>query len=128
MDYTVTLTLTPVIYHAAAQRAHETERTIEEVLTEQLQATLQPFPTLHVSPQRAAMLREAEAYRTLHPALVKAWLGHYVAVYQGKVVDQDQDEDALLQRRRRNYPGQVVLIRRVEAEAESVLHLRSPRF
>ena len=128
MDYTVTLTLSPVVYRAAANRAQETKRTIEEVLTEQLQETLQPFPALHVSPQRAAMLREAEAYRTLHPALVKEWLGHYVAIYQGKVVDHDQNEDALLQRRRRDYPGQVVLIRRVEAEAEPALNFRSPRF
>lgn len=92
------------------------------------QAALQPFPSLHVSPQRATLLREAEAYRILHPLLVKTQLSCYVAVYQGKVVDQDEDEDALLERRRRHYPGQVVLIRRVELEAEPELHFRSPRF
>lgn len=128
INYTVTLSLSPGLYHAAAQRAQETKRTIEEVLTEQLQVALQPFPSVHVSPQRAALLREAEAYRALHPTLVKTQLGRYVAVYQGQVVDQDEDEDALLERRRRNYPGQVVLIRLVETEAEPELHFRSSRF
>jgi hypothetical protein len=128
MEYTVTLTLPATIYREAAERASATNRTIEQVLTEQLQERLQPFPTIHVSPNRAAMEREAEAYRILHPELVKQLLGRYVAIYQGQVVDHDQDENTLLQRRRRNYPGKVVLIRRVEAEADQESALRSPRF
>jgi hypothetical protein len=128
MEYTVTLTLSPVVYQVAAQRAQETNRTIEQVLTEQLQTTLQPFPSLHISPNRAAMLREVEAYHTLHPLLVKTWLGHYVAIYQGQLVDHDPDEAALLERKRRAYPGQVVLVRRVEAEPEPTLALHSLRF
>ncbi len=71
MEYTVTLTLSPLVYREATKRASETNRTIEQVLAEHLQETLQPFPTIHVSPNRAAMAREAEAYQALHPVLIK---------------------------------------------------------
>jgi len=128
MEYTVTLTLPATVYQEAAKQASATNRTIEQVLAEQLQEDLNSFPSIHVSQNRAAMVREAEAYQRLHPDLVKHWLGHYVAIYQGQVVDQDQDEEALLERRRCNYAGKVVLIRRVETEAEPELVLRSPRF
>jgi hypothetical protein len=128
MEYTVTLTLPATIYREAVKRATATNRTIEQVLAEQLQETWQPFPAIHVSSNRAAMTREADAYRKLHPELVRQLLGHYVAIYQGEVVDHDQDEDALLRRRRDNYPGKVVLIRRVEPEVERDLAFRSPRF
>jgi len=128
MEYTVTLTLSPIVYREAIKRASETNRTLEQVLAEHLQETWQPFPTIHISPNRATMAHEAEAYQALHPELIKQQLlGYYVAIHQGKLVDQDQDEDALLQRRRRNYPGQVVLIRQVEAAPEHELALRSPR-
>jgi hypothetical protein len=128
MEYTVTLTLSQIVYREAAKRAHETNRTIEQVLAAHLLETLQPFPSIHVSSNRGAMLREAEAYQRLHPELVKERMGEYVAIYEGKVVDHDINEDLLLQRRRRNYQGKVVLIRRVESEATSELRLRSPRF
>jgi hypothetical protein len=128
MEHTVTLTLPARVYREAAKQATATNRTVEQVLAEQLEDALQPFPCIHVSPNRAVMAREAEAYQRLHPTLVQQLLGYYVAIYQGQVVDQDQDEDALLERRRRNYAGKVVLARQVEAEGAPDLVLRSPRF
>lgn len=128
IEHTVTLTIPARVYREAAKEATATNRTIEQVLAEQLEGSLHPFPSIHVSPNRAAMVREAEAYQRLHPTLVQQLLGYYVAIYQGQVVDQDLNEDALLERRRRNYANKVVLVRRVEAEAEAELVLRSPRF
>jgi hypothetical protein len=128
MEHTVTLTLPTKVYREAAKQATATNRTIEQVLAEQLEETQQSFPSLHVSPNRAAMLREVDAYQRLHAELVTQFLGHYVAIHQGRLVDYDRDEDALLERRRRDYAGKVVLIRRVEADAEVELTFRSPRF
>lgn len=128
MEYTVTLTLPPKVYREAEKQATATNRTIEQVLAEQREGSVQPFPSIHISPNRAAMAREDEAYQRLHPTLVQQLLGYYVAIYQGQVVDHDLNEDALLERRRRNYTGKVVLVRRVEAEAARELVLRSPRF
>ncbi len=69
----------------------------------------------------ARSLREVNAYEALHPELVKQFLGQFVAIYQGELVDHDADEDALMKRRQRDYAGKVVLVRRVEIEASREL-------
>lgn len=127
MEYTVSLTLSEDIYRLAEQTAHSTQRTIAQVLAEQLAQDFQPFPALHVSPHRVALQREIEAYHRLHPELVKRLLGDYVAIYQGKLVDWDRSEGALLERKQRDYAGKIVLIRQVTQEVEPELHFRTPR-
>ena len=79
-------------------------------------------------PRRSIMLREAEAYRQMHPELVDRYMGQYVAIFQGRMVDHDQDAEALSERIRVRLPDQVVLQRRVETIPEVILHFRSPRF
>lgn len=74
------------------------------------------------------MLREIEAFRALHPQLVKQYMGKYVAIYQGAVVDDDHDPVALLKRINQKYPDKVVLRRKVEKDPDPVLYFRSPRF
>ena len=81
-----------------------------------------------VNENREAMLREVEAFKVMYPRLVEQYLGQYVAIYQGQVVDHDQDPIALLRRVKKQYPNQVVLRRKVEKRPEPVLHFRSPRF
>ena len=83
----------------------------------------QPFAPPPVDPNRAQMNRNVIAYQALHSRLVKHYLGHYVAIYQGKLVDHHTDPIALLQRIRAKYPGQVVLRRKVEAVAEREIYL-----
>ena len=80
-----------------------------------------------VHPHRAQMQREIAAYRSLHPKLVQSHLGHFVAIYQGQLVDADADPVALHQRISARYPGKVVLSRKVQVEADPVLQMRSPR-
>jgi hypothetical protein len=46
----------------------------------------------------AQFQREVAAYDAMWPELVKTHLGKFVAFYQGQLVDQDDDEHALLQR------------------------------
>jgi hypothetical protein len=87
--------------------------------------TIQPFP---VNENREAMLREVEAYKAMHSHLVQQYLGQYVAIYQGQVVDHDVDAIALLKRVKKHYPTQIVLRRKVEKQPEPVLQFRSPRF
>jgi hypothetical protein len=128
-QHIITLTIPDQLYQQVEQMAQGRRQTIAQVLSEHLIESFRPFPAPHISPNRYAMQREVEAYKRLHPEMVKQFLGHYVALYQGKVVDADPSEDALMQRRRQNYPGQVVLVRLVEAEVEveRELVLRSPR-
>jgi hypothetical protein len=127
MEYTVSVTLSEDVYRIAEQTAQTTHRTISQVLSEQLALDFQPFPALHVSPHRAALQREIEVYHRLHPELVKRFLHSYVAIYQGKLVDWDRSEAALLERKARDYAGKIVLIRQVTQDVEPELTLHSPR-
>jgi hypothetical protein len=80
-----------------------------------------------VNTHRATMQREIAAYVAMHPTLVENYLGQYVAVYQGQLVDHDADAVALHHRITAAYPGEVVLQRQVQHEATPVLRMRSPK-
>ena len=67
---------------------------------------------------------EVRAFERMHPRLVEAYLGQFVAVHEGRVVDADGDFEALFLRLQRRLGGVVVLIRRVEGEAG--VELRAP--
>ena len=70
---------------------------------------------------------EIAAYEAMHGELVKKFLGQYVAIYQGRLVDHDDDPVVLHQRIEKHYPATTVLSRKVQKEAVPVLHMRSPR-
>ena len=73
------------------------------------------------------MQKEIAAYLQLHPQLVPAFLGQYVAVYEGQVVDYDTDPAALHKRIKAKFLNKVVLSRKVTTDPEPILHMRSPR-
>ncbi len=124
MDTQVTLTLPEPVYREAQKVAQATHRDVQDVLTEALARTFQPLP---VHEDRPAMLREIEAFRAMHEQLVEEYIGEYVAVYQGEVVDHDPDPVALSLRVQAQYPGKTVLRRKVELRPELVVRFRSPR-
>jgi hypothetical protein len=77
--------------------------------------------------REAAMAREEAAYRAMHQELVRRYLGQHVAIYEGKLVDCDQDGVSLCLRVRKKYPGKFVLITPVEKKAEESCVVYSPR-
>lgn len=83
------------------------------------------FPT-HA--RQAEMLKEVRAFERLHPTLVELYLGHYVAVFKGDLVDHDTNPEALLMRIRGRYPNEIVLRRLVEKTVIKEMVFRSPRF
>lgn len=64
----------------------------------------------------------------MHAELAEKYLGQYVAIHNGKVVDHDDDFQSLHSRIRQRFGGQPVLLRCVEAEPERVLVICSPRY
>ena len=73
------------------------------------------------------MQREKDAFIAMHPQLVQTYLGEYVAIHQGKLIDHDKDDVELIERMRAKLPDEVVLITEVLPELERILYLRSPR-
>jgi glutamyl-tRNA reductase len=71
---------------------------------------------------------ESKAFRARHAELLKRYLGEYVAVHEGNVVDHDKDLSALHQRIRHRYGQHTpVLLRKVAEQAELEFTFHSPR-
>lgn len=124
MSTEILLTVPDDIYDQVAQAADKLERNVADLLLETITCTFAPPP---IDPKRAQMNRNVAAYQALHAQLVKNYLGRYVAIYQGQLVDHDTDPIILLQRVRAKYPDQVVLRRKVEPVAEREITVRHPR-
>jgi predicted transcriptional regulator len=120
----VTLSVPEDLYQRVERVASTMQRNVIDVMVETIAAAFTPYPE---DPQRAAMEAEISAYEAMHTELLKAYLGQYVAIYQGKLVDFDGDPVALHQRIALTYPGKTVLSRKVQKDAAPVIHIRSPR-
>lgn len=78
-------------------------------------------------PRQPLMEKEVAAFERLHPTLIKDYLGEYVALHQGQIVDHDHNQIVLADRIESDYPDQVVLIRQVQPQLPPPLMVRSPR-
>lgn len=124
MQKELTLSVPEEIYRQIERIAQETQRNVAAVALDTISLAFAPYP---VHRDREQMQKEIAAYLVLHPGLVQSHLGHFVAIYQGQMVDADEDPVALHQRISARYPGKVVLSRQVQVEADPVLQMRSPR-
>ncbi|MEM7125023.1 MAG: hypothetical protein AAF702_01775 [Chloroflexota bacterium] len=79
-------------------------------------------------PQRDLMLQEESAFDAMIEELQSDFLGQYVAILHGAVIDHDVDITSLSNRMIISYPEQVVLIRQVLSDPEPELRWRSVRF
>jgi hypothetical protein len=123
-EQTVTLTLPVSVLRQVAQVAEETNREIEQVLRS---VVTHSFPALYVHPQRAAMQQEETVFRRMQKELNNKYPDQFVAIFDGQVIDHDNDEDLLLNRINNHYPTDIVLVRQVTDDLDKVLYVRSPR-
>lgn len=84
-------------------------------------------PRLHENTRRTEMLQQTAVFEAQHAQLSQDYLGAYVAIHKGKLVDHDPDHTQLVRRIQSQYPGQIVLIRQVTEEPAPHLRLGSPR-
>ena len=124
MSTQVLLTVPDDLYRQVEKVADAASRNISDLLLDTITRSLSPFP---VDSTRPEMLDNAAAYRSLHAQLVKHYLGQFVAIHDGQLVDHDPDPVVLLQRIRTHFPDRVVLRRKVELSVEHELHIRHPR-
>ena len=122
----VTLAVSDPVYRQAEVLARRSNRPVEEVLRETLE---QAFPPFHVHPRRDAMQREEAAFEQMRAELWERFPLHFVAINQGRLIDHDEDQIALVRRLRERAPeADVMLIRQVTATEPPPLRFRSPRF
>jgi hypothetical protein len=77
--------------------------------------------------EEAKIEAEKQEFLSQHNQLKETYLGQFIAMHQGQVIDHDQDFEPLHQRIRQKYGREAILIRRVEVEPERPLLIRSPR-
>jgi hypothetical protein len=124
MGTEITLTIPDHIYQQVQQIAESEKRPIADIINHALSYT---FPSVHVHPRRAQMEQETAVFWQMHPQLLVQYPNQYIAIFQGQVVDHDQDRLALIARIDEKYTDAIVLIKKVTDEPESDLHFRSPR-
>ncbi len=115
------LVLNTEIFRQLNKVAQEKESTVEALGEEVIRQFLQ-------AEAEQKMAVEIEAFQTLHPDLLTQYPDHFVAIYQGQLVDQDTDQLALLLRIEAQYPNEVVLIRLVLPEVDPIYTIHSTRY
>ena len=126
MEAEVALKIPRTLYMRAERLATARHQLVTEVLAEALALVEARFTA--EQQEEALMASEEQAYAAIHSELLTKFLGQYVAIHRGQLVDHDVSEMALLQRLNQQYPDEVVLMRLVQSEPENALLFRSPRF
>lgn len=115
-----TVTLSPKIVQQLEQMAVEQATRPEELLEKAVSVY-----SHQINHER--IKAEAEAFQAMHADLVQNYLGQYVAICKGQLVDHDPDFQSLHSRIRKRFGRQPVLLRLVENKPERTLLFRSPR-
>lgn len=120
----VTVTIPQAVYDRVKQLAILRNQKVADLLAEAI-ALVEADMATPSDEQR--MAREEAAYQTMYDELKTKYAGEYVAIFNGQLIDHDLDELALLRRLDAQYPDDIVLMRKVSAEPEPDLRMRSPR-
>ncbi len=115
-----TVTIESALYQRIEQAAAERQVTPGEILAQALRRYLWELDRRKISD-------ESKAYRRQHAELKGRYLGHYVAMHNGQIVDHDTDFQTLRRRVRQQFGHTPVMITLVEELAEPTLFRRGFR-
>ncbi len=106
--------LEPELYKRIEKAALEQETSTNNIFSEAVRQYLWELNRRKVS-------EETRIYRQKHEQLKATYLGQYIAMFQGEVVDQDEDFQELHQRVRQQFGQQPVMITLVEETAYPII-------
>ena len=115
-----TITVEPKLYKRVENAAQERQASIDDIFAEAVRQYLW-------EQQRHKISEESRIYRQLHARLKEKYLGQYIAMHNGQVVDHDPDFAALRRRIRQQFEHTPVMITRVGDTAESAMARRGFR-
>lgn len=104
----------PLLYQRAEEIAREQQTNIADILNRALRHYLWEM-------DRRKIAVESNAYRQQHAQLCQNYLGQYIALHNGKVVDHDADFTLLRARVRQRWPDTAVMITLVTEESQPTL-------
>lgn len=115
-----TVAIGPILYQRVEQAALESQMSTGEMFNQALRRYLWDL-------DRRKIAEESKAYRRQHAELKARYLGQYIAMHKGQVVDHDPDFQTLRQRVRQQFGRTAVMITLVEEAAEPELIRRGFR-
>lgn len=107
----------PTLYRRVEEAAQEQKTSVDEILAEAVRLYLW-------EQERQKIEQESAAYRRQHAQIKTQYLGQYIAVHEGQVVDHDRDFAALRRRTRQQYGHTPVMITHVDELPERPLTRR----
>ncbi|MBI5652449.1 MAG: hypothetical protein HZC40_18680 [Chloroflexi bacterium] len=116
-----TITFEPELLHRIEQAAQENQQSVADTLVEAVQQYLWELDRKKIS-------RESALYRQKYPELKSQYLGKYIAMRDGMVVDHAADFQSLYARVRERFPNSPVLMTRVEEESDKPIVRHGFRF
>ncbi len=102
-----TLVIEPQLYERIELAARDHKANVNQLFSDAIRQYLWEL-------DRRKIAEESRAYRQLHAALKAQYLGQYIAMHEGQVVDHDTDFQVLRQRIRRRFGHTPILITLVE--------------
>jgi hypothetical protein len=102
------------------EMAHHYGLEVNELLNNALRNYRRRLDEAKIEAEKQQFLRQ-------HAQLKENYLGQFIALHQGQVIDHDQTFETLHRRVRQKYGREAILIRRVEVEPDRPLMWRSPR-
>ncbi len=115
-----TIVLEPELYNLIQKTAQENKRSIGEMLSEAVQQYLWDLDRKKIS-------SESAIYRERHPELKAQYLGQYIAMRNGQVVDHDANFQILYRRVVAQFPDTPVMMTLVEDEPDKPMLRRGFR-
>lgn len=116
-----TITLEPELYTRIKETARKQASSIDSVVAEAANHYLWEL-------ERQKISEEAAAYRDHHAELRQHFLGKYIAMHNGEVVDCDANVDVLWQRVRQRFGRTPIMIVLVGASPEETISRHGFRF
>jgi hypothetical protein len=109
-----TITVETELYSRIEKAASKRKANIDEMLSQAIRRYLWELDRRKIS-------EESKLYRQKHAELKDQYLGQYIAMHNGQVVDHDLDFSTLRQRIRKRFEHTPVMITLVEEAAEHTL-------
>jgi hypothetical protein len=123
----ITVSIPQKLYRRVRDLARARNQPVDDVLADVLEQALPADKSSPNNNEDDAVEREMRAFIQLHPMLKKKYLGQYVAILNGQLIDVDEDYGALYERIDAQYPDRFVWMATVEDEPMPTLVFRSPR-
>ena len=117
---TSSIALQPNLVERVRQITKSEEATVEEFVNQAVRERLEQL-------ENQKLKAEAQAFERMHPQLAKQYLGQFVAIHEGQVVDTDVDFETLFLRLQKRLGDVPVLIRPVSTKLTLELRAPSPR-